>query len=215
MTVFELPDATRLGVLVHEVRSPVAALAAVSEAFVRGGLEPGERVVLAGLAVDACRSIERLVTDHAVASVRLEDVDPGQLVRSAVAAASVGGANVRANVASGLPTVRADPLRVRQAIDNLVENALVHGARGGEVVVHAALEGSELVVAVEDAGPGIADSDRARIFEPGVSLACAPRSGLGLAVARAIATAHGGSLGVQSEPGEGTIFTLRFPVAQP
>lgn len=204
-----------LGVLVHEVRSPVAALAAVSEAFAGNGLEPDERRELAQLAVDASRSIERLLTDHAVASVRLEDVDVGQVVRAAVVAAAVGGATVRAILEPRIAPLRADPLRLRQALDNLVQNAVVHGG-SAEVVVRAETDGGEVIVSVEDSGPGISEADQARIFEAGTRLASdATGTGLGLAIARAIANAHGGVLDVRSAPGEGATFTLRLPLAQP
>ena len=211
----ERSEATRLQVLVHEVRSPVAALVAVSEALGRDGLESAERRELAALAVSACRSIERVVSDLAVTSVRLEDVDVGRLVRAAVAAAAIGGASVRVVVAPDLPTLRADPVRLRQAIDNLVENAVVHGGPDdGDVVVTAAVERGELVLAVADSGPGIPPEHHARVFETGVRLQRdRPGAGLGLAMARAIAEAHGGTLELRSAPGEGAIFELRLSVS--
>jgi len=207
-------DTERLGVLVHELRSPVAALVALSEALARRPPELAELTALSRLAVDACRSIERLLTDRSVASVRLDAVDVGSLVRSAVAAASLDGTTVLALVAPGLPALRGDPQRLRQALDNLVRNAIVHGGSRGDVLVRAALEGGDVVVSVADTGPGIPEADLGRIFEPGVSLAGGTaRSGLGLAIARAIATAHGGALEVLSSPGEGSTFSLRLPVA--
>jgi two-component system sensor histidine kinase BaeS len=201
-------------VLVHEVRSPVAALVAVSEALAADGLEIDERRELAALAVAACRSIDRVVTDLAPTSVRFEAVDAGRLVRESVAAAAIAGESVRAEVMPGLPAISADPVRLRQALDNLVENALVHGGRHGDVVVRATLEGGDVALVVEDSGPGIRAEDHARIFEAGVRLATErPGTGLGLAIARGVAGAHGGTLDVGSTPGGGATFTLRIPVA--
>ena len=203
----------RLAILVHEVRSPVAALAAIAETFPDVRLEPGERRSLVGLAAAACRGIERVVTDATVASVRREEVDVGRLVAEAVAAASLGGANVRAEVSRGLPLLHADPLRLRQALDNLVSNALVHGA-GGEIVVRASSKGGNVLLAVEDHGPGIPADEQERIFDAGVRLDTRrPGTGLGLAVVRAIAEAHRGALSVQSTPGRGAMFTLQLPLA--
>jgi signal transduction histidine kinase len=202
----------RLAILVHEVRSPVAALAAVAEAHRSEVLEPEARRSLVQLALAACRAIDRLVADATVASVRLEPVDLGGVVSETVAAARLRAPTVRAVVEPRLPIVDADALRIRQALDNLVANALTHGG-GGEIVVHAYVREHELLLAVSDSGPGIRADDQERIFEAGVRLDSArPGSGLGLAVVRAIADAHSASLSVDSAPGRGATFTLAFPL---
>jgi len=121
------------------------------------------------------------------------------------------GARVRASTQGPL-RLRADPTRLRQALDNLVANALVHAA-GDEVVVGAALEGGRVLLSVSDRGDGIPSDEQARIFERGVRLdETRPGSGLGLAITKAIAEAHGGTLTVQSEPGRGSTFTIALPV---
>jgi len=205
-------DYDRLVILVHEVRSPVAALSAIAETLRDESVEPSARRELAELVLSACRGIQRVVTDAAVASVRLEEVDPGRLVREAAAAAALGGALVRAQAEPALPRLEADPLRLRQALDNLVSNALTHSGSDGEVVVRAATDGSRVLLSVSDSGDGIPSDEQDRIFDPGVRLDTRrPGSGLGLAVARAIAKAHGGTLTVASAPGEGSTFTLALP----
>jgi len=205
-------DYDRLVILVHEVRSPVAALSAIAETLRDESVEPSARRELADLVLSACRGIQRVVTDAAVASVRLEEVDPGRLVREAAAAAALGGALVRAQAEPALPRLEADPLRLRQALDNLVSNALTHSGSDGEVVVRAATDGSRVLLSVSDSGDGIPSDEQDRIFDPGVRLDTRrPGSGLGLAVARAIAKAHGGTLTVASAPGEGSTFTLALP----
>jgi len=119
---------------------------------------------------------------------------------------------VRASVAAKLPRIEADPLRLRQALDNLVANAVTHSPPGGEVVVSARVDEGAIVLSVADKGGGIPVEEQERIFEPGVRLDVGrPGSGLGLAVARAIAEAHGGKLTVESAPGEGATFTLVLP----
>ena len=205
------PD--RLAILLHEVRSPVAALRVIVDAVRRDDLEPSALREVVGLALAACRGIERIVTDVTAASVRPEDVDPGSLVRAAAAAASLSGARVRARVAPGLPRVSADPLRLRQALDNLVSNALVHGGPDAEVVVSAVSDGSHVLLTVADTGVGIPEEEQSRIFEPGVRFDRATTgTGLGLMVTRAIAEGHGGTLTLESQPGRGSMFTIGLPI---
>jgi two-component system OmpR family sensor kinase len=208
-------DHDRLAVLVHEVRSPVAALAAISETFGET-LSPSERVELARLAITACRGIERVVLDAMTTSVRRESVSPGALVREVVAAALLGGARIEADVEDDIPSISADPLRLRQALDNLVANALIHSGADAPVVVGASPTEGGVELFVSDSGSGIPPSEQARIFDAGIRLdGERPGSGLGLAIARAIARAHGGDLAVTSVPGEGATFTITLPARHP
>lgn len=203
-------SADRLAVLAHELRSPVAALAAIAGAFPHS--DPAQQRRLLELARAASRNVELLVLDASVASVRPRPLDPGGIVRDAAEAAALGGAPVRADVAVGLPLVDGDPERLRQALDNLVGNAVAHSPEGAEVVVTARAEPGRVLLAVTDRGEGIPPEGLARVFEPGVRLTSErPGSGLGLAIVRAIAVAHGGSVEVASAPGQGTTFTLVLP----
>ena len=203
----------RLAVLVHEVRSPVAALSAIAEAFTDGSLEGHARLELARLAISACRGIERIVLDAATASVRVQPVDVGALVRQVAAAASLVGTRVEPSVAADLPRITADPLRLRQALDNLVANALTHAGSDGKVSVSATSNGTYVLLTVSDSGSGVPLMEQERIFEAGVRLnPDRAGSGLGLAIARAIAEAHGGKLTLTSIPDEGATFTIVLPV---
>lgn len=202
-------DRDRLAILVHEVRSSVAALSAIAETYPQVRDDPAASRPLVELTLAASRSIERLVRDAAVASVRLEEVDVGRLAEEAVAAAVVAGGNVRAEIARGLPLIQADPLRLRQALDNLVANALLHSGSTDEVVVRTRNADGSVLISVVDTGVGVHPAEQERIFEKGVRLDEArPGSGIGLALARAIAEAHGGTLSVDSVPGQGATFNL-------
>jgi signal transduction histidine kinase len=208
-------DADRVAVLVHEVRSPVAALSAIAETLAEGDVDHAGRQTLIRLVVTACTGIERIVTDVAVASIRVERVDPVGLVEDVVAAARLRGAVVDLSLPAAMPTVRGDPSRLRQALDNLITNALVHGTSGEPVSVSVTAD-SVVRIAVSDTGGGIDPSDLERIFEPGVRLepATSRGTGLGLALARAIAEGHGGSLTAISMTGAGATFTLSLPAAE-
>ena len=205
-------DRERLALLVHEVRSPVAALAAIREAF--PGEPPGGtgRRELVRLVVAACRGIERLVRDASMVSVVREPVDVPALLREVAGAAELRGAGVRLVIAPGAEKLEADPVRLRQALENLVANAIAQSDEPA-LALGARAEGGVLLLSVTDSGPGIPREDHERIFERGVRLGSAyPGAGLGLHVARSIAKAHGGHVLVDSRPGAGATFTLVFPL---
>jgi len=205
-------DHARLAVLVHEVRSPVAALSALAETLADNPADDSMRHELVRLALAASRGIERIVMDFAVASVRTELLDGVALVRDAVASFVVRGESV---VVEGDDTpllVDADAVRLRQALDNLIVNALSYASSESPVVIRITAASAAVAIAVSDSGPGIAPDELERIFELGVRLdARTPGSGLGLALSRAIADAHGGALEVESTPGAGSTFTIVLP----
>ena len=207
------PDMDRLAVLVHEVRSPVAALSAIAEAVSDGDLGTVMRDELVRLVLLACRGIERIVGDVAVASIRLDAVDPAAVIRDVVAAARLRGWRVDAEIpAQAAVRIEADVSRLRQVLDNLVANAVVHGRRDGLVQVRLRVD-DRVVIEVIDSGPGIPAAELDRIFDVGVRLEDdTPGTGLGLAVSRAIVQAHGGALTAASSPGEGTTLIVALPL---
>lgn len=210
------PDAAAevLAVLVHEVRSPVAALFAIEGAFAEARFDDDARHELERLAVAACRGIERIVLDASVASLRLERIEVEDLVRQAATAAALEGARVESRIADDLPSIEGDPQRLRQALDNLVSNAVTHAGADGAVIVRADSSETAVLLSVADSGAGIPLAEQDRIFEKGVRLnEAAAGSGLGLAIARAIVEAHRGTLTVRSTPGRGSTFTIAIPRA--
>jgi signal transduction histidine kinase/DNA-binding response OmpR family regulator len=115
-------------------------------------------------------------------------------------------------------TISADPIRLRQILDNLVSNAVKFTPEDGEITVDAARDGEHhVVLSVTDSGVGIAEEDQQRIFEEfqqvGEAAARLGGTGLGLALVRRLVQAHGGTVEVQSSPGVGTRFTVRLPAA--
>jgi signal transduction histidine kinase len=128
------------------------------------------------------------------------------------------GVTVRAAGARAM--VVADPERVRQALGNLVDNAIKFSPAGGVVEVTASTVDGVARVAVVDEGPGIRAEDRDRIFERFVRADAARSrgaggSGLGLAIVREIVTAHGGKLTVERRAPRGSVFALELPIADP
>jgi signal transduction histidine kinase len=212
-----VPDALqdeRLAILVHEVRSPVAALSAIAETVRATAVDDDTRAELIGLVLAACRGIERLVGDLDLASVRRERVEVVPLVANAVAAARLRGLEVEmATVDGGAPVVDGDPTRLRQALDNVLANALTH-AGGSDVLVTVGRVKSAVEIAVADRGGGIPESEHDRVLEPGVRLDDSkPGSGLGLAVTRAVVEAHGGRVSIRATERGGATVVISLPVA--
>lgn len=118
----------------------------------------------------------------------------------------------------GPVVVTGDANRLRQVVDNLVANAISHTPGATPIDVGLTVDGTTALLTVADEGPGIDPTDRAHIFEP-FHRADPSRArstggvGLGLAIVSAIASAHGGTVGVDSEPGSGATFWVRLPLA--
>ena len=205
----------------HELRTPLANVRGWVEAA-RDGVVPPDQELMASLHEESLH-LQRLVDDlHDLAladagELRLEPevvelaVFLDQVVSSFGAAAAQAGVDL---VTSCPPEarVRADPVRLRQAVANLVANAIRHTPRGGRVT----LRGDDGLVEVLDNGEGIPAGDLSGVFErfrrvdPSRSRATGG-SGLGLAIVRQIAEAHGGTATARSEPGEGTSISLTLP----
>jgi signal transduction histidine kinase len=203
----------RLALLVHEVRSPVAALAAIAEAVREDSGDPAALRELAGLAVRASRSIDRIVGDASLGSLRIERVDLRRLLQDAVTAAVLDGGQVRLSVDRNVH-VDADPVRLRQAVDNLIRNAVVHSGSSTDVVVRTDRDerSGSVLVTVADSGRGIDPRDHELIFERGTRLdGASVGSGLGLDVVREVVASHGGTVTVESELGRGATFTITLP----
>jgi two-component system sensor histidine kinase BaeS len=115
----------------------------------------------------------------------------------------------------GEPVIaEVDPARVEQILLILLDNALRHTPPGGRVEVVVSRDGDEAAVAVRDTGEGIAPESQAFVFDRfyrGDASREGRSAGLGLAIARGLAAAHGGSIGLRSVVGEGSTFTLRLP----
>jgi signal transduction histidine kinase len=211
----------------HELRSPMAAVIGSARTLQQRWreLRPEQREAFLAVIADETSRLAALVGDVLDTS-RIEagtfayhftDVDLVEVVRDSVAAAELGQDEVRltSELPPSLPGVRGDAERLRQLIDNLLSNAIKYSHSGGEVLVDANAVDGHVIVRVHDKGPGIAPEHQAQIFEKfGRAAGSAkPGTGLGLFLSRSFAEAHGGTLAVESHPGEGATFTLTLPVA--
>jgi signal transduction histidine kinase len=125
------------------------------------------------------------------------------------------GVSLAVEVSPRLPALRADATRLRQIVLNLLSNAIKFTPAGGRIWLSAALENGSMLIQVRDTGIGMKAEDIPRAMQPFVQLDHAPRgdpgTGLGLALVKTLVEAHGGTLGIESEPGKGTTVSVRLP----
>jgi signal transduction histidine kinase len=209
----------------HELRSPMAAVIGAARTL-QGRwreLTPEQRESFLALIGDETSRLARLIDDvldtsrieAGTFSFTFSDVDLGELLRDVAASAELAQDEVQLTTEVGaLLRVRGDRERLRQVIQNLVDNAVKYSSAGGRVHISARTDEAHVLIDVVDEGPGIAPEDRDLIFEKfGRSSGgtTKPGSGLGLFIARSIAEAHGGTLGVQSVLQRGSVFRLELP----
>ncbi|MBB6118517.1 sensor histidine kinase [Nocardiopsis algeriensis] len=212
----------------HELRTPLSNLRGWLEAAQDGvaELDPERVRMLLGEArllqevIDDLRDLA--LADAGELRLSLELVSVDELVEQAVSGRALrAGESGLELVADTAPVeLRADRTRLLQAVGNLLDNALRHTAAPGKITVRARREDDEAVVEVEDTGSGIAEDDLPHVFDRfwRAEKSRSRRtggSGLGLAIVRDLAGLHGGGVSVSSVLGEGTVFTLRLPLAGP
>jgi signal transduction histidine kinase len=213
----------------HELRSPMAAVIGAARTL-QGRwreLTADQRQSFLALIGDETSRLADLIGDvldtsrieAGTFSFTFRDVDLAAVVREVAAAAEVGQDEVRvsAEVNGTLPLVRGDRERLRQVIQNLVDNAVKYSSAGGAVQVSATADEREVRVDVRDQGPGIPLQDQKVIFEKfgrSGTGGTKPGTGLGLFIARSIVEAHGGSLEVESAPQQGSRFYLTLPLTR-
>jgi signal transduction histidine kinase len=208
----------------HELRTPLTAILGHVEALREGVAqdEAARQESLIVIAAEAAR-LERLVgdvldlakLDTRRFTLRSEEVDMARLLEQAYTTFAEEARRRGIAYSSEIharPVIMADGDRVLQIISNLLSNAFRWTPDGGRVDLALDQANGTVSVAVQDTGPGIPEDDHDRIFRPFWSRD-GMGTGLGLAIARELAAAHGGHIGLESEPGRGTRFELVLPVA--
>jgi len=212
----------------HEIRTPLNGILGFSQLISMRSISESDRKDAQRI-VGAGRHLVTLIDDvldlAAVEagriSIKPEETDIAALIADSSRIirdlARTAECSVSTEVDGIVDPIRIDPVRLRQILLNLIENALKYGCRGGTVNVTARKQGDNLVVEVADHGPGIPPDQRAEVFEPFFRLAATASDtsgrGLGLAVSRSIAEAMGGTLRLASaEPGN-CVFRLVVPIS--
>jgi two-component system OmpR family sensor kinase len=211
----------------HELRTPLTSIKGFSELYRQGavtdtgqvmsrietaagrmGLLVEDLLMLARL--DAHRPLERTPVDLLTLA--------SEVVHSAQATAPTRSISIEVVDGPGIPEVQGDAGRLTQVLSNLVGNAIRHTPDDAVITVRVGTDRSDAVLSVSDTGPGLSAEDRVRVFER-FYRADASRhrtddtagSGLGLSIVAALVAAHGGTVGVDSEPGVGATFWVRLP----
>jgi signal transduction histidine kinase len=217
----------------HELKTPLMVLrAGVERALVHPGTPPeilqslDETLAQINQMTEMVESLLTLArADEGRAPLALEECDLRELVADVAETAGMLGEGVGVAEVHTLPDtpvrLAVDRGRIRQMLLNMVTNAIKYTPQGGTVTLKLTEDEDAVILSVRDTGIGIAPGDLPHIFErfwradPARSrTGDRPGVGLGLAITKWIAEAHGGSITVQSRPGRGSVFTVRLPKAQ-
>ncbi len=206
--------------LAHQVRTPLSSALLYASNATRPDLTDAYRMGLLDKSIVCLRDLEQLVSDMLSFARGASYVDAefelDQLLATlGTSVAPVLGDEQSMTIATAPRALKLNGNReaLAGALINLVRNALQAAGEQAHVVVSAAIEGSEIRISVSDNGPGVAEQQVEKIFEPFVSLR-SDGTGLGLAVVRSVARAHGGDISLASNGPEGATFVLSLPLQQ-
>jgi two-component system phosphate regulon sensor histidine kinase PhoR len=214
----------------HEFKTPLTAIQGFAETLLAGALDdPQNRVRFLEIILEHSRRLARLTDDL----LRLSQMDADRLgleirrvgvsqfvescVETAQRPASERDLRVSVNLSNRLPDIAADRRRLAEVLQNLLDNAIQYTPPGGQIMLSASAEGSEVTFTVSDTGIGIPQTDQPRIFERFYRVDVARSrevggTGLGLAIAKHLVEVHGGRIWVESEVGQGSQFHFTVPV---
>lgn len=216
----------------HEFRSPLTTIRQMAEMLETGRVaSPARRDEYYRMIASESARLQHLVetllnfgrTQHP-GGHRFADIPVSSVIAAAVRDVQVQAAGKGTQVVvEGAPndaTIRGDETSLRLAISNLVDNAVKYSPDGSIVRISCRLDNACAVISVADAGPGIPHAEQPDVFRKFVRGRAAVEgnikgTGLGLALVQEIMRAHHGEVALESEPGRGSVFTLRLPLAAP
>jgi two-component system sensor histidine kinase BaeS len=216
--------------IAHDLRTPLSVLSGYLEALRDGVLEPSSERFDAMFG--EARHLQRLIDD--LRTLSLADagelalaptsIPPGLVLEQAVSSYGPHVAQqevgLSLEVEPDLPRIEVDTDRMAQVFANLISNALRYTPAGGQIRLGARRQDGHVLLQVQDSGSGISPGDIPHIFDrfyrgEGARQGESGESGLGLAIAKSLIELNGGKIGVESTIGQGTTFTITFPVEPP
>lgn len=214
----------------HELRTPLSIFQGYLENLLdHPDLPTPERVQVLEILQRHSSRLNLLVEDLLILArlesrsdkLKLEPLSPAEFLRGIAADWKLRSEQheitLTVEVAPAAPVFSADRFRLEQVLNNLIDNALKYGTRGGAVSIRAAGLGQEIELRVEDAGPGIAPADLPHIFERFYRVDKARSrerggTGLGLSIVKHITQLHGGTVEAENRPEGGTSIIVRLPL---
>jgi signal transduction histidine kinase len=213
----------------HELRTPISNLKGYLEAISDGIVKPDEATIHS--LNEEASSLSHLVTDlqeltladAGTLKIIVQPEDISHLVKETVIAIQAKAVNkelsVAASLPDNLPIVDIDAHRIKQVLNNLLDNAIAHTGKGGKINVTSRQQGDKLYISVIDTGEGIPPKDLPMIFERFYRVdksrtRATGGSGLGLTIAKRLVEAHGGTIEVTSQLGKGSTFTFSVPISK-
>jgi signal transduction histidine kinase/FixJ family two-component response regulator len=213
----------------HDLRSPLTAILGYVELIERAGKLNEQQQEFTQRVRFSVQQITDLVTDlldlgriEAGLDIARENTPIDRITHYAVESlqgvAESQGVKLDIELDKGLPLVNGDPVRLRQMVGNLLDNAIKYTPEGGTVRVQAEAEGGQVILRVIDNGPGIPPADQPYLFDKFFRASNIPDdmpgTGLGLSIVKSIVDNHGGRIWVDSKLGEGTTFTVVLLAAE-
>ena len=212
--------------IAHDLRTPTSVIMGYTEALSDGKFQ-GMAEMFQVMHQEA-QHLNHLIDDLRTLSLAdagelplmKQSVSPQELLERIAAAYQIQAqkqtVTIQTAAATNLPLIQVDPDRMAQVLGNLISNALRYTAAGGQITLSAEKEQNHVLLKVQDTGAGIDPEDLPNIFRrfyrADKSRQQNGESGLGLAIARSIVEAHGGSIAAASTPGQGTTFIIRLPI---
>jgi signal transduction histidine kinase len=214
-----------INIVSHELRTPLASVLGFTALLLKRDFDPPTRRHYLGIIDVQARRLAALLEDfldvqrieHEGVDLATERIDLAALLdeQAQLYAAQSPKHTLEVELEERPLTVRGDPNRLAQVVGNLLSNAIKYSPDGGTVELVAGRSGEGVRVAVRDEGLGIPTDQQSRIFTKffrgDAGATGITGTGLGLAVSREIVEAHGGSIGFDTDPGEGTTFWLELP----
>ena len=205
----------------HELRTPLAVIRAEIEAVIDGVHDGGPEHMESML--DEVEVLERLIEDLRVLTLseagklplQTEQADLMKIIDEVASSyrptASASGIEILVDAPAVVPEVEIDPVRIRQALTNLVVNSIRAMPDGGGITIKVTIEEDRIGTDVIDTGPGIDPAQLEEVFDRFVKSEDSPGSGLGLSIARGLVRAHGGDVDIVSSGPDGTTSRMWLP----
>lgn len=210
----------------HDLRTPLTRIRGKVETTLLAGAELEEHKELSGIVIEECDKLMLLIDNMLTLAEyesgqikpKTDKIDLAQLLKDLVELFEPVAEDKKIQTTLNLPSenllILGDREKIQRSLSNLLDNAIKYNKNEGQIKITAKTEGNKIAIIFSDTGCGISDEDQKLIFNRfyrGETSRTTPGNGLGLNLAKAFIENHGGKLGVNSQPGTGSEFTVVLP----